>query len=338
LFRPTINYAEQVLSGQDPEEIVLAFASEGGEIEQVSLATLRGEVSATSRWLLQLQVGTGDLVVGYLPSVPEAVTAFLATAAIGAVWSPCPPTMTAHEVAHRHLDFNPKALIGVERFRRGGVVFDRREEMNRLRDYLPHLLGSALVAGTSPNVAGIGGSVPPQFRSLDFDHPLLLSIDEAPGWPPMLRHGEALDVDRGGRRLRAPRQAGSRVLWAVDEAAPHWRLFASSLASDRSIVLYRGDPVDPDLHAVWDLCAASDCSSMVVDHTFIRACQAAGLRPAAEGKLGRLDSMIVTAPGPVEAIADWIKDQVGVSCRWGAAAPGGKVDGRLLRGSAAAWI
>ena len=33
----------------------------------------------------------GDRVVGFMPNIPEAVIAMLATASIGAVWSSCSP-------------------------------------------------------------------------------------------------------------------------------------------------------------------------------------------------------------------------------------------------------
>ncbi len=39
--------------------------------------------------LRRLGVRPGDRVVAYLPDIAEAVVAFLATAAVGAVWSSC---------------------------------------------------------------------------------------------------------------------------------------------------------------------------------------------------------------------------------------------------------
>ena len=43
------------------------------------------------RGLRALGVGRGDRVVAYLPNIPEALVAFLATASLGAVWSSCSP-------------------------------------------------------------------------------------------------------------------------------------------------------------------------------------------------------------------------------------------------------
>jgi acetoacetyl-CoA synthetase len=340
LFRPTVNFAEKVLSGEDPEAVVLSFGSAASGIEEVTLGTLRGEVDATSRWLRQLRLRRNELVLAYLPSVPEAVTTLLATAAIGAVWSGCSTTLRAHEVAHRYLDFAPAVLIGVEHSGRDQVAFDRREEVNRLRALFPRLLGSALVPGTSANVAGRGGSDRPTFESLDVDHPLLLGVDEDPrslDWPMVLSHGEAINIEGDATHFH-PRVAGSRVLWAVDDAAPHWTLFAQSLAANRSIVLHRGDPGDADIRALWDLCATTGCTSMVVDHTYIRAAREAGLRPAREVSLDRLESITVTAPGPVEALASWIAEGVGARCDWSVVAPGRRFDDPRLRRSAAAWI
>jgi len=196
-----------------------------------------------------------------------------------------------------------------------------------------------MVPGTSPNIAWHDEGPVAKFEHLDFDWPLLLGIDEppeSPGWPPVLHHGEAISVDRDGTPSRSY-EAGSpsRVLWAVDDSAPHWSLFASSLAANRSIVLHQGDPGGADIRALWDLCATTECTSMVVDPTYIRAAVEAGLRPAREQSLDRLESITVTAPAPVEGLADWIGEQVGARCRWSVVAPGRKLDDRRLQRSAA---
>jgi acetoacetyl-CoA synthetase len=70
---------------------------------------------------LQAQgVQPGDRVAAYLPNMPEAMVAFLATVGIGAVWSICAPDMGTHAVLDRFRQIEPTVLIGVDGVTYGG--------------------------------------------------------------------------------------------------------------------------------------------------------------------------------------------------------------------------
>ncbi len=56
---------------------------------------LRRQVGSLAAELRALGVRPGDRVSGYLPNIPQAVTALLATAAVGAVWTSCAPDFGA---------------------------------------------------------------------------------------------------------------------------------------------------------------------------------------------------------------------------------------------------
>lgn len=87
----SLNYAEHAFAGKDDAETAIVHASELRELDELSWGELRAQVAAVAAGLRALGVERGDRVVAYLPNVPEAVVAFLATASIGAVWSSCSP-------------------------------------------------------------------------------------------------------------------------------------------------------------------------------------------------------------------------------------------------------
>ncbi len=59
-------------------------------------------------------VEPGDRVAGFLPNVPEAVIAMLATASLGAVWSSCSPDFGVRGVLDRFGQIEPKVLFAAD--------------------------------------------------------------------------------------------------------------------------------------------------------------------------------------------------------------------------------
>ena len=69
--------------------------------------------------LRSLGVGPGDRVAAYLPNVPEAIVACLATASLGAIWSSCAPEFGARAVIDRWSQIEPVVLLTVDGYRYG---------------------------------------------------------------------------------------------------------------------------------------------------------------------------------------------------------------------------
>ena len=126
-----LNYAEHVFAGKDDDEVAILHASELRELGELSWGELRRQVAATAAGLRALGVEQGDRVVAYLPNIPEAIVAFLATASIGAVWSSCSPDFGPASVIDRFAQIEPKVLFAVDGYRYGGKDFDRRDVVAR---------------------------------------------------------------------------------------------------------------------------------------------------------------------------------------------------------------
>src|SRR3954454_10091672 len=86
-----LNYAEHVFTGKEDSEVAILHASELRELDEMSWAELRAAVGEVAAGLRALGVERGDRVVAYMPNIPEAIVAFLASASIGAIWSSCSP-------------------------------------------------------------------------------------------------------------------------------------------------------------------------------------------------------------------------------------------------------
>ena len=112
----------------------------GGAVKTYSYAQLTDEVARFAGVLAALGVGKGDRVIIYMPMVPEAVIAMLASARLGAVHSVVFGGFAAHELAVRIDDAKPKVMVSAS----CGI------ETGRVIDYMPLLRGAIAIAAHKP--------------------------------------------------------------------------------------------------------------------------------------------------------------------------------------------
>src|SRR3990170_5390766 len=86
-----VNFAQQCFRHVRDTQPALVTIREGSSPVETSWADLRAQVAAMAAWLREIGVQPGDRVAAYLPNIPEAVVALLATASVGAVWTASSP-------------------------------------------------------------------------------------------------------------------------------------------------------------------------------------------------------------------------------------------------------
>jgi acetoacetyl-CoA synthetase len=124
-----LNFAEHVLEGKPAGRTAVLHASELRELDEMNWAGLREAVISVAGGLRDLGVERGDRVAAYMPNIPEAVVAFLATASIGAIWSSCSPDFGPGSVVDRFSQIEPKVLFCVDGYSYGGRPFGRTEQL-----------------------------------------------------------------------------------------------------------------------------------------------------------------------------------------------------------------
>ncbi|MEM9709843.1 MAG: propionyl-CoA synthetase [Pseudomonadota bacterium] len=100
-----------VTAGRGDQAALIYDSPVTGQVRTYSYGDLLGEVGALAAVMRDLGVSKGDRVVIYMPMVPEAVIAMLATARLGAVHSVVFGGFAAHELATRINDAAPKLII-----------------------------------------------------------------------------------------------------------------------------------------------------------------------------------------------------------------------------------
>ncbi|URM92125.1 acetoacetate--CoA ligase [Streptomyces sp. MRC013] len=318
----TVNYAEHALRAADdrPDAPALLHVDETHEPTPVTWADLRRQVAALAAELRALGVRPGDRVSGYLPNVPQAVTALLATAAVGGVWTSCAPDFGARSVLDRFQQVEPVVLFTVDGYRYGGKEHDRRDTVAELRRELPTLravvhiplLGTEAPGGALEWDALTSGTAAPRYEQVPFDHPLwILYSSGTTGLP------KAIVQSQGGILLEHFKQLGLHCdlgpddvfFWYTSTGWMMWNFLVSGLLTGTTVVLYDGSPGHPSVDAQWRVAERTGATLYGTSAAYVMACRKAGVHPSRDHDLSRIKCVATTgSPLPPDGFR-WLHDE-----------------------------
>jgi acetoacetyl-CoA synthetase len=321
-----LNYAEQALRlpGRAPNDVVVIGRSQTREDAAVTAAELRDTVARCRAGLARLGVGRGDRVAAFLPNIPEAIVALLATASLGAIWSSCAPEFGLRAVIDRFSQIEPRVLLTVDGYRYGDHDVDKRAEVEEIRAALPSLEATVVLPYLDPGAArAVRGAMdwadllaepaPLAFEAVAFDHPLyILYSSGTTGLPKPIVHGH------GGITLEHLKALGlhtdlgpaDRFLWFTTTGWMMWNYLVSGLLVGATVVTFDGNPAWPDLHGLWRLAAETGTTYLGTSAPYLMACRKAGLRPGRDLDLSALRGVGSTgAPLPATGF-EWVRDAV----------------------------
>ena len=322
-----LNYAEHVFRGRDDDQVAIHHASEIRGLSQMTWGELRSAVAGVAGGLRSLGVERGDRVVAYLPNIPEAIIAFLATASIGAIWSSCSPDFGA-SVVDRFAQIEPKVLFAVDGYRYGGKDFDRSDVVAGLQAEMPSLERTVVVPYLSRDpdtsalrdpmswdellAAGEGSEL--AFERVPFDHPLwVLYSSGTTGLPKAIVQGQGgiLLEHLKKLNLHVDLHEGDRLFWFTTTGWMMWNFLVSGLLTHAAIVLYDGNPGHPDMGVLWDLAERTGTTCFGTSASFVAACMKAGVEPGAGRDLSALRAVGSTGSPLSPEGFDWIYEHVG---------------------------
>ncbi|HLE71339.1 MAG TPA: propionyl-CoA synthetase [Vicinamibacteria bacterium] len=111
-FNTCYNCLDRHVEGGRADQTALIYDSPvTGAVRSFTYRELRDEVARFAGALRRQGVSKGDRVILYMPMVPEAVTAMLAAARLGAIHSVVFGGFAAHELAARMDDARPKLVV-----------------------------------------------------------------------------------------------------------------------------------------------------------------------------------------------------------------------------------
>ena len=280
----TFNYAQQVFrhveaadSAGFPAIISHNEKSLGKQAaKEMTWPQLKQRVASLALHLQAQGVQPGDRVAAYLPNIPEAMVAFLATVSIGGVWSICAPDMGTNAVLDRFKQIEPKVLIACDGVTFGGKDYDRLAVVAELCTALPSVqhvilqdnLGTlqpyvkasknaintiatqAIFASATTKNDAISEAFEPLW--LPFDHPLWIVYSSGTtGLPkPIVHsHGGIVIVALASKVLHndvgcsyAPNNLGERFHWYSSTGWVMWNAQMSGLLNGTTCCIFDGSP------------------------------------------------------------------------------------------------
>ena len=331
-----VNYARQVLRHVEPADAAglpaIISRNEKGQHREMSWPELRRQVASLALHLQAQGVQPGDRVAAYLPNVPEAMVAFLATVSIGGVWSICAPDMGTHAVLDRFRQIEPKVLISVDGVTYGGRDLDRTGVLTELRAALPSvqhvvLLGnldaSISIAGCASwtSATGKNNADTAAFEPvwLPFDHPLWIVYSSGTtGLPKPIVHGHggsmlvALQLKALHNDIGCSYEAnsfGERYHWYSSTGWVMWNAQMSGLLSGTTCVIYDGNPggskEHPDWGVLWRFAVETGVTFFGAGAAFFANCMKAGITLSAFGDLSRIRALGTTGSPLAPEVQQW---------------------------------
>jgi acetoacetyl-CoA synthetase len=305
-----VNYVDQIVRNARTDRPAILDVSEDGQISELSWHELLRRTAAFARTLRSHGVTAGDRVVGYLPNIPEAIIAFLATASIGAIWSACGQDYSAKAALDRLGQLEPVVLVTADGYRYGGKSHDKRDDVATLQAGLPTLKATVLAS----ELTAEADTDDLHTVSVDFDHPLwILFSSGTTGLPKGIMHGHGGVVLEHLKALALQSDIGAddTFFWYTSPSWMMWNFQVAGLLVGATIVCYDGSPSYPRPDALWDIAARVGATVLGTSPGYVLGCVKAGAVPRAEHDLSALRTVGITGSSLPPSSSLWLADNVG---------------------------
>jgi len=302
-----LNFAENLLRYADDHPAIV-FWNEQGRQRELSYAELGREVGRVAGALERHGIRPGDRVAGFLPNLPEAVIAMLATTSLGGIWSSCSPDFGANGVLDRFGQIRPRVLFCADGYRYAGKEIDSLTRVREVRERIADIERVVVVPylGQRPEISQIRDAVlwndwalPPRLQTLqrfDFDHPIYIMYSSGTtGLPKCMVHGAGGTLLQHLKELVLHTDLGreDRIFYFTTCGWMMWNWLVSSLAVGATVVLYDGAPLSPP-RLLWDMIEREGVTVFGTSAKYLALAQKEGLDPGVSHDLTALRAILST--------------------------------------------
>ena len=315
-----LNFAENLLRHRDQKTAII-HQRENADTVRLSYRDLYRQVAACAAGLKQLGVKRGDRVAAFIPNIPEAVIAMLATTSIGAMWSSCSPDFGPQGVLDRFGQIKPKVLIAGDGYSYNGKQHDSCGRIQEITRAIPEVeevivvpvLGDRMPSGKTRTMTWQELLSEPAasvvFEQLPFDHPVYVMYSSGTtGVPKCIVHGAGGTLLQHYKEhaLHTNLNTGDVILYFTTCGWMMWNWLVSSLQVGAAIFLYDGSPTWPDGKVLWRALEREKVNVFGTSPRFLTYCQKEGLRPGEEFDLPELRIVLSTGSPLTAENFEWV--------------------------------
>ena len=299
-----LNFAENLLRYRD-DQIAFIFRGETWKSATMTYAELYDTVARLAKSLRDIGVAPGDRVVGYMPNLMETAIAMLAATSLGATWASCATDIGPRAALDRLGQVEPKVLFAADGYFYKGKLFDTLENTAEVAKGIPSLEKVIVVsyATANPDISPIPNAVhyedfltketqpTIQFEQLPFDHPLYIMFSSGTtGKPKCMVQGAGgvLITHLRDLILHTDLKREDRITYITTCSWMMWNWLLSSLAVGATVVLCDGNPLYPDVGAMWKLIQDERITIFGTSATYINYLQKQGVKPGRDYDLSSL--------------------------------------------------
>ena len=324
------NALDRHLPHRPDQPALIHVSTETGSESTLSYGQLFVEVQRMAAILRSQGVGVGDRVLIYMPMIPEAIIAMLATVRLGAIHSVVFGGFAAHALASRIDDATPKVVVTADAGSRGGKVLPYKPLLDEALATSQHRVEHVLLVNR-----GLAPAVLQAPRDLDYHEARQRVLDAVVPcvWVPASHPSyilytsgttgrpKGVQRDTGGYAVALAAsmeqlyggQAGetffctSDIGWVVGHS---YIVYAPLLAGMSSLV-YEGMPVRPDAAIWWSLVERHRVSVMFSAPTAIRVLKKHDPDCLRRHDLSSLKQLFLAGEPLDEPTATWIGQALG---------------------------